>query len=71
MKAKDLLAILHRAPLGYVVTRQRGGHRKLEAPGRPALLFAFHDSDTIGSVMVKKILVNSVGLTADEIDEIL
>lgn len=33
MKAKALLAVLMREPLGYRVTRQRGSHRTLCAPG--------------------------------------
>lgn len=71
MKARDLLAMLQRKPLSYVVVRQTGSHRRMESPYYPPLTFAFHDGDTIGAGMVRKILVNSVGLTTDEIAGIL
>lgn len=71
MKARALLAVLKREPLCYSVTRQKGSHRRLESPSYPPLLFAFHDGDTIGATMVKKILINSVGLTAEEVSAIL
>lgn len=66
MKGRDLLAVLCREPLGYSVERQNGSHRTLTAPGRPALLFAFHDGDTLPRGMVRKILVHDVGLAVDE-----
>jgi predicted RNA binding protein YcfA (HicA-like mRNA interferase family) len=47
MKAKRLLAVLERRPLSYRVVRQSGSHRRMEAPGRPPLTFAFHDKATI------------------------
>jgi predicted RNA binding protein YcfA (HicA-like mRNA interferase family) len=62
LKAPRLLSILSRAPLRYRVVRQRGSHRKLEADGRPPLTFAFHDADTVPGGMVRKILVEQVGL---------
>jgi predicted RNA binding protein YcfA (HicA-like mRNA interferase family) len=63
MKAKQLLAILHREPLKYEVVKQNGSHRKMEsANGHPPLLFSFHDKDTIPPGLVRKILVNDVGL---------
>jgi predicted RNA binding protein YcfA (HicA-like mRNA interferase family) len=49
--------------LGYRVVRQRGSHRKMEARGRSAIIFAFHDSQTIRPSTVKDILCNQVGLT--------
>jgi predicted RNA binding protein YcfA (HicA-like mRNA interferase family) len=66
MKAKDLLAVLQRKPLGYRVVRQSGSHRRLEADGRPSLLFAFHDGATCPPGLVRKILVREVGLAQDE-----
>lgn len=62
MKARRLLAILTREPLNYRVVRQTGSHRTLRAPGRPRVLFAAHDGDTIPPGLVRKILVRDVGL---------
>jgi predicted RNA binding protein YcfA (HicA-like mRNA interferase family) len=62
LKAPRLLSILSRDPLRYRVVRQRGSHRKLEADGYPPLTFAFHDADSVPGGMVKKILVDQVGL---------
>lgn len=66
MSAKRLLAVLEREPLGYRVERQRGSHRHLIAPGRPDVLFSFHDRVTVAPGLVRKILVKDVGLTVDE-----
>jgi predicted RNA binding protein YcfA (HicA-like mRNA interferase family) len=55
MKAKRLLAVLERKPLGYRVTRQSGSHRRMEAPGHPPFTFAFHDKATIPAGLVRKI----------------
>jgi predicted RNA binding protein YcfA (HicA-like mRNA interferase family) len=71
MKAKRLLAILERKPLGYRVSRQSGSHRRMEAPGRPPLTFAFHDSATIPSGLVRKVLVKDVGLAENEARKLL
>jgi predicted RNA binding protein YcfA (HicA-like mRNA interferase family) len=71
MKAKRLLATLERRPLGYRVARQTGSHRRLEAPGRPPLTFAFHDNATIPSRLVRKILVRDVGLAENEAQKLL
>jgi hypothetical protein len=43
----------------------------LEAPGRPALTFAFHDNATVPSGLVRKILVRDVGLAEDEARKLL
>jgi predicted RNA binding protein YcfA (HicA-like mRNA interferase family) len=66
MKAKRLLAVLERKPLGYRVVRQSGSHRRMEAPGWPPLTFAFHDKATIPPGLVRKILTRDVGLAEDE-----
>jgi predicted RNA binding protein YcfA (HicA-like mRNA interferase family) len=66
LKARKFLGILAAQPLGYVVVRQAGSHRRLEAEGRPPLMFAFHDKATIPGGMVRKILVKDVGLSDDE-----
>ena len=71
MKARDLLAVLAREPLGYEIVRQRGSHRRLKAPGRPPLTFAFHDRATVGPGVVRKILCRDVGLGEDEAVKLL
>jgi len=71
MKAKRLLAVLEREPLNYRVSRQSGSHRRMEAPGRPPLTFAFHDRATVPSGLVRKILVRDVGLAEDEARKLL
>lgn len=62
MKAKALLAVLMREPLGYRVIRQRGSHRTLRAPGRPDVLFSFHDKETVRPYRVRAVLTRNVGL---------
>lgn len=71
MKAKRLLAILERKPLSYRVARQSGSHRRMEAEGRPSFTFAFHDKATIRPALVRKILVEDVGLAEDEARKLL
>lgn len=66
LKAKKLIRVLEAQPLGYRVVRQQGSHRKLEAPNRPAITFAFHDNQTIRPGTVKDILCNQVGLAEQE-----
>ncbi len=71
MKAKRLLAVLEREPLNYRVLRRSGSHRRMEAPGRPSLTFAFHDKATVPSGLVRKVLVRDVGLAEDEARKLL
>jgi predicted RNA binding protein YcfA (HicA-like mRNA interferase family) len=71
LKAKRLLAVLEKKPLSYRVTRQSGSHRRMEAPGRPPLTFAFHDKATIPAGLVRKILVRDIGLAEDEARKLL
>jgi predicted RNA binding protein YcfA (HicA-like mRNA interferase family) len=66
LKARALLRVLTREPLGYRVVRQSGSHRRLEAPGRPPISFSFHDKQTIRPRTVKRILCDQVGLSEDE-----
>lgn len=66
LKAKQLVRVLQAQPLGYRVVRQKGSHRKLEAPDHPAIVFAFHDNQTIRPGTVKDILCNQVGLAEQE-----
>lgn len=69
MKSSDLLRIL--AALGYSEDRRAGSHRRMKADGRPPLTFAFHDGQTIPPGLVRKILIKDVGLTENEIQEML
>jgi predicted RNA binding protein YcfA (HicA-like mRNA interferase family) len=71
LKAQRLLSVLGREPLRYRVVRQRGSHRRLEADGHPPLAFAFHDADTVPGGMVRKILVDQVGLDEAAARELL
>ena len=41
LKARKVLRLLGK--IGYEIERQRGSHRKLAAPGRQPIGFAFHD----------------------------
>ena len=66
LKARRLLRVLQAEPLGYRVVRQRGSHRKLEAPNHPSIVFSFHDSQTIRPSTVKDILCNQAGLAEQE-----
>lgn len=67
LKARQLLRVLEREPLGYKTVRQRGSHRTLESSnGYPKLGFSFHDSATIPGGMVRKILVKDVGLNEQD-----
>lgn len=66
-----LRRVLTRAPLNYRITRQVGSHRTLEAEGRPTLHLSFHDNQELPSGLVRKILVQDVGLSEDEARELL
>jgi predicted RNA binding protein YcfA (HicA-like mRNA interferase family) len=71
MKAKRLLAVLERKPLGYRVVRQKGSHRRLLSPDYPPLVFAYHDRATVRPHMVREILVEDVGLAEEEARKLL
>lgn len=71
VRAKRLLLILEREPLGYRVARRSGSHKRMLAPNRPPLTFAFHDRATMPGGLVRKILVRDVGLDEDEARELL
>ncbi len=67
LKGQQLLAILTREPLAYVIVRQRGSHRKLcSERGYPDVAFSFHDRVTIPPGVVRKILIADVGLSEGE-----
>lgn len=66
------MAVLKRSPLGYVIDRQSGSHRTLKSPnGYRPLGFSFHDGVTIPPRVVRKVLVDDVGLTQEEALELL
>ncbi|GIG61413.1 hypothetical protein Lfu02_57850 [Longispora fulva] len=69
VNAPKMLRLLQK--LGYVITRQNGSHRYLQAEGHGVIIFAFHDSATIAPHIVRKILIRDVGLTIDEAWEVL
>lgn len=71
MKARRLLAILQRPPLGYSIVRQKGSHRTLRASGRSQITFAFHDSQTLPPGLVRKVLVDEAGLSESDALELL
>ncbi len=56
------MRVLQAQPLGYRIVRQKGSHRKLEAPNHPPITFAFHDSQTIRPSTVK----DQVGLAEQD-----
>jgi predicted RNA binding protein YcfA (HicA-like mRNA interferase family) len=62
LKAKKIIRVLEAQPLSYRIVRQKGSHRKLEAPNHPSITFAFHDNQTIRPGTVKDILCKQVGL---------
>jgi predicted RNA binding protein YcfA (HicA-like mRNA interferase family) len=51
--ARRVLAALLR--IGWSVKRTSGSHRILERSGWPDFVFAFHDRDEIGPVMLARI----------------
>ncbi len=59
------------AQLGYEVVRQEGSHCLLRASGRPQIVFAFHDRATVPPRVVRAILVQQVGLTLAEAEEVV
>lgn len=71
MKACKLLNILLRKPLNYRIMRTRGSHRTLISPDRPRIVYSYHDSEELSGHMVRKILVNGVGLNESEALEVL
>jgi predicted RNA binding protein YcfA (HicA-like mRNA interferase family) len=59
------LAVLERKPFMYRIVRQAGSHRRLLSPDYPPLLFAFHDKATVPPHVVRKILLDDVGLAEE------
>ena len=63
-KARKVLAALLR--IGWSVKRRTGSHRTLEREGWQNYVFAFHDNDEIGPVMLSRI-AKQTGLTPDDL----
>jgi len=63
-KARRVLAALLR--IGWRIKRQRGSHRVLEREGWSDFVFAFHDDEEIGPVMLARI-AKRTGLTPDDL----
>ena len=64
IKATRLLAALLR--IGWSVKRQSSSHKTLERSGYPDYVFAFHDSDEVGSKMVARVAKHT-GLKPDDL----
>ena len=63
-KARRVLAALQR--IGWVVKRQSGSHRTLVRSGWPDVVFAFHDDEELGPVMLSRI-AKRTGLKPDDL----
>ena len=63
-KAKKVLAALEK--IGWRVKRQTVSHKVLEREGREDYVFAFRDSDEIGSKMLSRI-AKKTGLTPEDL----
>jgi len=63
-KARRVLAALLR--IGWTVKRQSGSHRTLAREGSSDVVFAFHDDEEIGPVMLARI-AKRTGLTPDDL----
>ena len=63
-KAKQVLKALQR--IGYSIKSQRGSHVRLIHPERGEYIFAFHDSEEIGPVMLSK-LAKKTGLKPEDL----
>ena len=62
-KARRVLAA--RLRIRWSIKRQSGSHRTLARDGWADAVFAFHDDDEIGPVMLKRI-AKRTGLTPDD-----
>lgn len=63
-KAKQVLAALVR--IGWSVKRQTGSHKVLQREGFDDFVFAFHQSEEIGTRMLQRI-AKKTGLTPDDL----
>lgn len=72
LKARQFLALLRRKPLKYKVVAQEGSHRKLESKtGYPPIGLSYHDKDTVPPGVVRKYLIDYIGLTEEEAKRLL
>jgi predicted RNA binding protein YcfA (HicA-like mRNA interferase family) len=63
-KARRVYAALLR--IGWTLKRQSGSHRTLAREGWPDAVFAFHDDEEIGPVMLARI-AKRTGLKPDDL----
>lgn len=63
-KARLVLAALLR--IGWEQKRQSGSHRTLGRMGWPDYVFAFHDSEEIGPIMLKR-MARRTGLVPQDL----
>jgi predicted RNA binding protein YcfA (HicA-like mRNA interferase family) len=63
-KARRVYAALLR--IGWTLKRQSGSHRTLVREGWPDAVFAFHDDEEIGPVMLSRI-AKRTGLNPDDL----
>ena len=63
-KARRVLAALLRT--GWNLKRQSGSHRTLAKDGHPDFVFAFHDDEELGPVMLSRI-AKRTGLKPDDL----
>ena len=69
LKAREVRRLLRR--IGYETERQRGSHRKMVAPSRLPIGFAFHDSVEVPPRALRHMLVDRAGLNDEEVAELL
>jgi len=63
-KARRVLAALLR--IGWTIKRESGSHKILSRPGRPDVVFPFHDKEEIGPRMLARI-ARSTGLRPEDL----
>ncbi len=52
--------------VGWAIKRQTGSHKVLSRSGWPDIVFAFHDNEEIGPVMLARI-AKATGLTPNDL----
>lgn len=70
MKAKQFRRLLRRE-FGYKVVRQQGSHRSLRSPTHPPLTLYHADGADMWPPLIRKILVQDVGLTLEQAKEVV
>ena len=63
-KARRVLAALLR--IGWTIKRQSGSHKTLVRDGWPDYVFAFHDDEEVGPVMLRRV-AKRTGLTIGDL----